>query len=260
MADFVAQHCGPELAVVDLVPWTLFFDGSTCGNGSAIGVVLILPRGATFEFSFPIEAYATNNQAEYRAILKGIQLHREIKADAVEIFRDSMLAINQLIGEYDCKDDILRVYHEECLQLLKEFKKVTIEHVPKFYNGNANRFAQHASGYRLMEGVMTLEFAVDDWRKEIVDYLKDPSKKVDRKVRFQAIKYVLLEGELYYRRIDGVLLRCLDKEEAKDLMGEIHEGVCGSHQSAYKMKWVIRRNEYFWPTILEDYFTYYKGC
>jgi hypothetical protein len=43
-------------------------------------------------------------------------------------------------------------------------------------------------------------------------------------------------------------------------MGQIHEGVCGSYQSAYKMKWVIRRNGYFWPTMLEDCFTYYKGC
>ena len=115
IADFVAQHCGPESAVVDLVPWTLFFDGSSCQNGSGIGVVLISPGGATFEFSFPIEASGTNNQAEYRAILKGIQLLRDIKADAVEIFGDSMLVINQLIGEYECKDDILRVYHEECL-------------------------------------------------------------------------------------------------------------------------------------------------
>ena len=73
MADFVAQHCKPELAVVDLVPWTLFFDGSSCGNGSSIGVVLISPRGVKFEFSFSIEASATNNQAEYRAILKGTQ-------------------------------------------------------------------------------------------------------------------------------------------------------------------------------------------
>ena len=54
---------------------------------------------ANFEFSFPIEASATNNQAEYRAILKWIQLLREIKADAVEIFGDSMLVINQLTRE-----------------------------------------------------------------------------------------------------------------------------------------------------------------
>ena len=60
--------------------------------------------------------------------------------------------------------------------------------------------------------------------------MKDPSKKVGKKIRVQATKYVLLEGELYYWTIDGVLLRCLDKEEAKVLMGELHEGVCGSHQ------------------------------
>ena len=90
VADFVVQHCGSELTMVDLVLWTLFFDGSSCGNSFGIGVVLTSHRGANFEFSFPIEAFATNNQTEYRAILKEIQLLREIKADAIEIFGDSM--------------------------------------------------------------------------------------------------------------------------------------------------------------------------
>ena len=39
-----------------------------------------------------------------------------------------------------------------------------------------------------------------------------------------------------------------------------HEGICGAHQLTYKMKWVIHKSGYFWPTILEDYFEYYKGC
>ena len=173
------------MGIVDLVPWTLFFDGSSCGVGSGIGIVLVSPRGATFELSFPIEATATNKQAEYQALLKGIQLLKEIGADAVEIFEDSMLMVNHLIGIYECKDDILRVYHEECCRLLKEFKKVTIEHVPKLYNGNANRLAQHASGYRPIESVMTLELPADDWRREIVGYLENPSKKVSRRIRFQ---------------------------------------------------------------------------
>jgi hypothetical protein len=43
-------------------------------------------------------------------------------------------------------------------------------------------------------------------------------------------------------------------------MGEVHEGICGAHQLAYKMKWIIHRSGHFWPTILEDYFEYYKGC
>jgi hypothetical protein len=76
----------------------------------------------------------------------------------------------------------------------------------------------------------------------------------------QGHKYVLLEDELYYRTIDGVLLKCLGEEEAKILMGEIHEGVCGAHQSTFKMKWMIRNNNYYWPMILADCFKYYKGC
>ncbi len=43
-------------------------------------------------------------------------------------------------------------------------------------------------------------------------------------------------------------------------MGEVHEGICGTHQSAHKMKWLLRCTGYFWPTMLEDCFRYYKGC
>jgi hypothetical protein len=44
------------------------------------------------------------------------------------------------------------------------------------------------------------------------------------------------------------------------LLHEVHEGACGTHQSAHKMKWLIRRSGYYWPTMLEDCFNYYKGC
>jgi hypothetical protein len=134
---------------------------------------------------------------------------------------------------------------------------VRLEHIPKIHNSEVNRLAQGASGYR---PILTVELSAKDWRKEIIDYLKNPSKKVDKQLRYKASKYVLLEDELYYRTIDGVLLKCLSEEEAKVLMGDIHEGVYGAHQSAFKMKWMIRNNSYYWPTILEDCFKYYKGC
>ena len=89
--------------------------------------------------------------------------------------------------------------------------------------------AQHASGYQPILNTLSA-ISVDDWRKEIIDYLRNPSKKVERRVRFQATKYVFLEDELYYRTIDGILLKCLGDDEARSLMGEIHEGVCGAHQ------------------------------
>jgi ribonuclease HI len=257
MADLVTQHCGPDVAVVEHIPWTLFFDGPSCGVGAGIGIVLISPQGTNYEFSIPIEKTSTKNQSEYQAVLKGIKLLREVNAEVIEIFEDSQLVINQLAGEYECKYDILRIYHEECLQLLREFKIVKLKHIPKCYNSEANRLAQGASGYR---PILVVELPAEDWRKEIMDYRKDPSKKVDKQLRYMTIKYILLEDDLYYRTIDEVLLKCLGEEEAKTLMGEIHEGVYGAHQSTFKMKWMIRNNNYYWTTILEDCFKYYKGC
>ena len=67
----------------------------------------------------------TNNQAEYEAVLKGIQLLHEVKAEAIEIFGDSQLIINQLIGLYECKEDTLRRYYAKCQRLLKEFPHVS---------------------------------------------------------------------------------------------------------------------------------------
>jgi hypothetical protein len=119
-----------------------------------------------------------NIQAEYQTVLKGIKLLREIKTDAVEIFVDSMLVINQLLGEYECKNDILRVYQEECLQLLKEFKTMMIEHIPRACNVEANKLAQGDIQFMEQWKWNWRPMIGDDWRKEIADYLRDPSKKL----------------------------------------------------------------------------------
>jgi len=65
MADFVTQHCG-IVGALEIVPWTLFFDGSTCDQVAGIDIVLISPRGKKYEFSLPIVATSTNNQASTR--------------------------------------------------------------------------------------------------------------------------------------------------------------------------------------------------
>ena len=84
--------------------------------------------------------------------------------------------------------------------------------------------------------VLSSETSNDDWRVEIANYLRNPSQKVTRKLRYKLDKYVLLDDQLYYKIVDGVLLKCLNQEEAKVLMSEVHEGICGAHQSTYKMK------------------------
>ena len=97
------------------------FDGSTCKQGGGVNIILISPQGMSFEYAIPIKLISTNNQAEYEAILRGIQLLHEVNAECVEIFGDSQLVINQLVGLYESKDDILRKYYKECQELLNSF-------------------------------------------------------------------------------------------------------------------------------------------
>jgi len=149
---------------LEIVPLTLFFDGSTCDRGASIGIVLISPRGKKYEFSLPIVATSTNNQAEYQALIKGLELLKEVHADAVEIFGDSMLVINQLVGIYECQSEVLIACYERCVQLLKEFRDFRLEHIPRLHNEEANRLAQHASGYQPILEILSVVRA-DDWRK-----------------------------------------------------------------------------------------------
>jgi hypothetical protein len=114
-----------------------------------------------------------------------------------------------LNGQYECRNDILRNYYEECKEILKSFQLVILQHIPRENNGEANRLAQSASGYRENKEVFGSDLAKDDWRKEIADYLENPSRKVSRMLRYKAIKFVLLDGRLYYKSLDGVLLQCL---------------------------------------------------
>nr|ABA91246.1 retrotransposon protein, putative, unclassified [Oryza sativa Japonica Group] len=181
-----------------------------------------LLRGACFEFAYTIKPYATNNQVEYEAVLKGLQLLKEVEANAIEIMEDSLLVISQLAGEYECKSDTLMIYNEKCRELMGGFRLVTLKHVSREQNIEANDLAQGASGYKPMVKDVDIEVAtitVDDWRK----------------LRYKALRYVLLEDELYYRTIDGVLLKCLSIDQAKVVMGEMHEGICATD---YFTKWV----------------------
>jgi hypothetical protein len=61
----------------------------------------------------------------------------------------------------------------------------------------------------VFQDVLSSETSSDDWRVKIADYLRDPSQKVTRKLRYKLTKYVLLDDQLYYKIVDGVLLKCL---------------------------------------------------
>jgi hypothetical protein len=82
----------------------------------------------------------------------------------------------------------------------------------------------------------------------------------DMNVWRTTFKYVLMSGELYHRTVNDVLLKCLGPGDAILAMAEVHEGICGTHKSSPKMKWLLRRSGFYWPNMIADCFKYYKGC
>jgi hypothetical protein len=68
-----------------------------------------------------------------------------------------------------------------------------------------------------------------DWRLPLLEYIRDPERTTDKKIKWQALKYTSLNDDLYRRTIDGVLLKCLGEEHAKVAVREVHDGICGAH-------------------------------
>jgi hypothetical protein len=98
----------------------------------------------------------------------------------------------------------------------------------------------------------TIEAELEDWRKPLMSYLRDPSCSVDRKVQRWAFKFNLVDDELYRQTTNDFLLKCLGPDQARLAMAEVHEGICGTHQSACMMKWLLRRAWFYWPTMIAD--------
>src|SRR5664279_4696612 len=64
-----------------------------------------------------------------------------------------------------------------------------------------------------------------DWRSPIISYLQEPSQKTDKTIRRLALKFTLIDVDLYRRTADGLLLKCLDEDQARVAMGEVHDGL-----------------------------------
>jgi hypothetical protein len=68
----------------------------------------------------------------------------------------------------------------------------------------------------------------------------------------QSKQYAMVDGDLYQRGMDGVLLQCISREEGGKLLADIHEGECRSHPSSRTMVGKAYRQGFYWPTALKD--------
>ena len=120
---------------------TVNVDGGARGNPgpAAIGVVVRDEDGAVLEELGETIGRATNNVAEYRALLRGIELAAAHGATEVELVGDSELVVRQIEGRYKVKDATLRELHAEVGQSLRSFEGWSIRHVRREHNAGADR-------------------------------------------------------------------------------------------------------------------------
>ncbi len=124
----------------------LFTDGASRGNPgpAAIGVVIQDERGKVLDTISLCLGKATNNQAEYRAIIAGLEKARDMGATGVEIRSDSELLVRQLSGEYRVKNAALTPLYIKTQELRRIFQPFTINHIPREKNSEADKLANQA--------------------------------------------------------------------------------------------------------------------
>ena len=122
------------------------FDGGSRGNPgpAAWGVVVLDAAGRAVEGFAGAIGRATNNVAEYTALLEALAIALARDADDVELFADSELVVKQLRGDYKVKHPDLIPLHAEAVRLIARLRKFKIGHVPRERNKDADRLVNRA--------------------------------------------------------------------------------------------------------------------
>lgn len=125
---------------------TVNVDGGARGNPgpAAIGVVLSTPQGEVLEQHGETIGRATNNVAEYRALLRGVELAAAHGATELDLVGDSELVVKQMKGQYKVKDATMKELNTEAKAALRAFDSWSIRHVRRAENAAADKLVNEA--------------------------------------------------------------------------------------------------------------------
>ena len=102
------------------------------------------------------------------------------------------------------------------------------------------------------------------WTGPILSYLRDrrlpPNPNEAKKIQKRAARFTVLNDELYKRDFSQPYLRCIEEEEAKYVLEEVHGGICNDHMGAKSFVRKVIRAGYFWPTMQQDAADFVKKC
>ena len=106
----------------------------------------------------------------------------------------------------------------------------------------------------------------DSWHRDLIHYLQTGlllehwNSKQRRSLCLKSASYQIVEGILFRKNYDGVLLRCLEKEDAKRVMIDLHDGPTGGNFYGYTIAHKILKAGYYWPTLSKDAHAHVRKC
>ncbi|GKV51226.1 hypothetical protein SLEP1_g57895 [Rubroshorea leprosula] len=243
LTDFIVE-CTPCPSTSNPEPndWTLYVDGASSSKGSGAGTLLIGPEGYRSEHGLKFNFDATNNMAEYEALLLGLQLALELKISAIQVYSDSQLVVNQINSICEVVDPVMVKYVTLVAELKCKFQKFCLSKIPRAENEQADLLSKFASDSSLSPRSVFVEILDEpsfmkprmmeistnsdtpSWTDSIISFLRDGIVPEDRqkamKLRKKASRYTLVDGVFYKRSFSLPLLRCLNPYEAEYALRE----------------------------------------
>nr|GEY38858.1 reverse transcriptase domain-containing protein [Tanacetum cinerariifolium] len=164
-------------------PWILFTNISSCVDESGAGLILTNPEGMEFTYALRFEFTATNNEAEYEALIAGLRIVTRMGVRNLEANVDSRLVANHVLGEYVAKEDNMVQYLDKTKSLIQGFDRFTIKQ---------NKSISE------MEISTVIEEQNPTWMTHIIKFISKgtlPHEQKDaRQIRRKAQRFILRDG------------------------------------------------------------------
>ncbi|XP_075098061.1 uncharacterized protein LOC142175376 [Nicotiana tabacum] len=186
--------------------WIFFTDGSSNVKGVVLGIVLIPPSGESIRQA--IKCYPiTNNEAEYEAVIAGLELVRELSMEKIMIKSDPQLVVNQMQGTYTAREARMQQCLEKARELVMQFQSWKNVQIPREKMQKQTHW-------------LTLLQLQKDWRNEIVNFLQygivPEGKKESQVLQQKVTRYCLIRDNLYRKMFGDPL----ERTTAKTTTGE----------------------------------------
>ena len=148
--DFIMEFTSAEPAenaqtMTDLPIWKLSVDGASNAQGSGAGLILTSPEGIDIEYALRFGFQASNNEAEYEAIIASLNLAHSLEVDQLEVCSDFQLVVRQIEDTYEAKSGKMILYLKKVRDLLNKFAMVQVRYIPKAKNSRADALAKLAT-------------------------------------------------------------------------------------------------------------------